>query len=129
MAMAKIGRLVWICLWAWVAPVSAQDMAAATPDSTTQDTAAENWNAKFQSTYIWQHKPGFNAPYSGPHSLSPNPENAYTFTATAAFGKRLWDSGELYFDPEVAQGVPMSNLNGLGGFYNGELTRASGTHP
>ena len=23
---------------------------------------AESWNAKFQSTYVWQHKPGFNAP-------------------------------------------------------------------
>ena len=89
----------------------------------------ESWNAKFQSTYVWQHKPGFNAPYSGPLSLSPQQENTYTWTATMALGKRLWDGGELYFDPEIAQGVPLSNLTGLGGFYNGEITRASGDAP
>ena len=27
-----------------------------------------------------------------------------------ALGKRLWDGGELYFDPEIAQGVPLSIL-------------------
>ncbi len=86
----------------------------------------EDWNAHFQSTYIWQHKPGIRAPYSGPYSLSPNPENTYTFTATAAFGKRLWQGGEFYFDPEFTQGVPLSNLTGMAGFYNGEITRASG---
>lgn len=92
----------------------------------TQEVAAEDWNAKFQSTYIWQHKAGLKAPYSGPLSLSPQPENTYTFTATAALGKRLWEGGEFYFDPEFTQGVPLSNLTGLGGFYNGEITRASG---
>ncbi len=91
--------------------------------------AAEDWNAKFQSTYIWQHKPGFDAPYTGPLSLSPQPEDTYTWSATMALGRRLWDGGELYFDPEIAQGVPLSNLTGMGGFYNGEITRASGPDP
>lgn len=89
----------------------------------------EDWNAKFQTTYIWQHKPSFNAAYSGAMSLSPQAEKAYTFTATAALGRRLWQGGELYFDPEIAQGMPMSNLVGLAGFYNGELTRTSGAKP
>ena len=98
-------------------------------DQGENEPVSENWNAKFQSTYVWQHKPGFNAPYSGPLSLSPQPENTYTGTATMALGTRLWDDAELYFDPEIAVGVPLSNLTGLGGFYNGEITRASGDIP
>src|SRR5512147_674753 len=92
-------------------------------------TAQEDWNAKFQSTYLWQHKPAFDVPYTGPLSLSAQQEDTYTWSATMALGKRLWQGGELYVDPEVAQGVPLSNLTGLGGFYNGEITRASGNDP
>lgn len=88
---------------------------------------AEDWNAKLQSTYIWQHQPGFAAPYSGHNSLPPTPDNSHTFSFTAAFGKRLGNGAELYFDPEAVEGAPLSqNLVGLGGFYNGELTRVTG---
>ncbi len=86
----------------------------------------ENWNAKFQSTYVWQNKRPFSAAYSGPNSLSPNRELSYSFTATAFLGWRPWAGGELYFDPEAAQGVPLSSLTGLGGLTNGEMARTSG---
>lgn len=93
-----------------------------------QESTPEDHNAHFQSTYIWQHKPGMRAPYSGPYSLSSAPGNTYTFSLTGAFGKRLWDGAELYFDPEIVQGVPLgANLTGMAGFYNGEITRASGS--
>jgi hypothetical protein len=32
----------------------------------------------------------------------------------------------VYFNPEVISGVPFSGLNGLGGFSNGEATKANG---
>jgi high affinity Mn2+ porin len=86
----------------------------------------EVWNAHFQTTYIWQTKPSFSAPYTGAFSLRPEQEKAYTFSATAAFGFRPWAGGELYFDPEVVQGVPLSNLRGLGGMTNGEQQKTSG---
>src|SRR5262249_33895994 len=86
-------------------------------------------DAKFQATYVWQRKHAFEAAYSGPHSLSTEREKSYSFTATAALGMRLGDATELYFDPEVAQGVPLSNLQGLGGFTNGEIARTSGPNP
>lgn len=89
----------------------------------------ENGNAKFQSTYIWQRKDAFAAAYSGANSLTPYEEKSYSFTATAAFGIRPWANGELYFDPEVAQGVPLSHLTGLGGMTNGEMARTSGANP
>ncbi|HKB84116.1 MAG TPA: carbohydrate porin, partial [Burkholderiales bacterium] len=94
-----------------------------------QTPAEESWNAKFQATYVWQTKQPFDALYSGPNSLSSAHEKSYSFTATAAIGVRPWSDGALYFDPEVAQGVPFSGLTGLGGFSNGEIARATGSTP
>ena len=94
-----------------------------------QTPVRENWNAKFQATYVWQLEPSFGAAYSGPNSLSTERAKSYSFTATAALGFRPWIGGELYFDPEIAQGVPFSSLTGLGGFTNGEMARASGSNP
>ena len=91
--------------------------------------AAEDWNVKLQSTYVWQAKPRIRSPYEGDHSLQGAREKSYSFTATAAFGVRLGKSTELYFDPEVAQGVPLSGLFGLAGFTNGEMARTSGANP
>ena len=88
--------------------------------------APEETSARFQATYVWQRKTPFEAAYSGLHSLSPDREKSYSFTATAALGTRTWRGGELYFDPEVTQGVPLSGLTGLGGFTNGEIARTSG---
>jgi hypothetical protein len=89
----------------------------------------EAWNAKFQTTYIWQKKPSFNAAYSAKNSLITSPEKSYTLTATAYLGVRLWDGGEGYLNIESAQGVPFSNLTGIGGFTNGEMTRGSSPNP
>jgi high affinity Mn2+ porin len=95
----------------------------------SQAAEFEDWNAKLQATYVWQAKRPFAAAYSGQNSLSPEREKSYSFTGTAALGFRLWSGGELYFNPEVAQGVPLSNLTGLGGFTNGEMARVSGPTP
>lgn len=94
-----------------------------------EDAGEQAWDAKFQTTYVWQKKPAFSAAYSGPNSLSAGKEEAYTFTTTAHLGFRPWLNGEVYFDPEITQGVPFSSLTGLGGFSNGEATRASGAKP
>jgi high affinity Mn2+ porin len=93
------------------------------------DGIEERWNAKFQTTYIWQSKAPFNAAYSGPRSLSTDREKSYSFTGTAFLGMRAWEGGELYVNPEVASGVPLSNLTGLGGLSNGEMARTSGPTP
>lgn len=89
----------------------------------------ENWTARFQSTYIWQNKPAFRAAYSGPKSLNAEQEKSYTATITGYFGFRPWHGGELYFNPEITQGVPFSGLNGSAAFSNGELTRVAGSKP
>jgi high affinity Mn2+ porin len=90
---------------------------------------AEQWNVHGQSTYVWQTKPAFNARYDGLNSLSTAAEKSYSFTATAALGLRLGPDTELYFDPELSQGVALSGLVGLSGFTNGELAKTSGANP
>ena len=90
---------------------------------------SEDWNLKLQSTYIWQGKPPLRSPYEGPHSLNGRREKSYSFTGTAALGLRVGKFTELYLDPEVAQGVPLSGLQGLAGFTNGEMARSSGSNP
>ena len=98
--------------------------------SDEQGAAVENTSAHAQLTYNWQHHPAFRAAYSGPNSILPVAENMYTFTADAYLGFRPWQDGEVYLTPEVSQGVPFSTmLIGLGGFTNGEITRAAGTNP
>ncbi|HEX2828373.1 MAG TPA: carbohydrate porin [Burkholderiales bacterium] len=78
---------------------------------------------------VFQHKPAFAAPYTGTNSLVPASENSRTLTATLYAGVRLWRGAEVYFDPEMALGVPFSGLKGLGGFTNGEIARTSGPNP
>ena len=89
----------------------------------------ESWQLKLQTTAVFQHKPGFSAAYTGANSLVTNRENSRTVTATLYAGFRPWAGGEIYFNPEMAIGVPFSDLKGVGGFTNGEFQRTSGPDP
>jgi high affinity Mn2+ porin len=84
------------------------------------------WTAAFQSTYVWQRKPSFAAPYSGPKSLEPGAENGYTLTATLFVGVRPWPGAELFVNPEVIQSQELSHLSGLAGLSNGEAQKSGG---
>jgi high affinity Mn2+ porin len=99
------------------------------PAQATADGEPQNFDARFQATYIWQTKPSFAAAYSGPNSLSPLKEKSYSFSGTAFLGLRLAHDTEVYFNPEVVQGVAMSNLTGLGGLPNAELAKVAGGKP
>jgi len=82
-----------------------------------------------QTTYIWQRKPAFDAAYSGDNSLTAERAKSYSFSGTLDLGLRLWQGAEFHFNPEVAQGVPFSELHGVGGPTNGELGKAASTSP
>jgi hypothetical protein len=100
-------------------------IAQASMESDPEPTPAFGFHA--QATYIWQLKPSFNAAYTGTNSLLPSREKSYSFSTTADFGARLWKGAQLHFNPEGAQGVPLSRLTGAGGISNGELQRISST--
>lgn len=123
--LVKPVRLAAVCTalaWGLLASATAQDL----PDA----PAHEDTSAKYQVTYNWQKHPAFRSPYAAANSLLASADKMYTFSATAHWGKRVWDGGELYFNPEVTQGVPFGgSLVGLGGFTNGEITRAAGSNP
>ncbi len=132
--------LLWLGATACVTPIHAQDALTTTdvdrsptpspPRSKGNgDTREENFNIHAQTTYVYQNKHGFSAPYTGPQSLSATPEYSYTWTATAYIGARFWTGGELYLDPEVVVGRPLSHLFGLASIQNGEIQKNGGTRP
>jgi high affinity Mn2+ porin len=93
----------------------------------------EDWNAKFQATFISQNKARFQSPYAGRNSLGSAAANSYSLTTTAYLGYRLASNASsstaLYFNPELVQGAALSNLTGLAGLSNGELQKTSGDKP
>ena len=92
----------------------------------TPEEEAKRFNIFYQTTFIGQSKPGMSASYSGMNSLQPGYETGYTWTSTAHAGWKIAKNTEVFLNIEGVSGVPFSNLNGLGGFSNGEATRAQG---
>ena len=86
---------------------------------------APGFEVHAQATYVRQLKPSFEAPYTGPKSLLPQREYGYSFTGTIFIGARLGNGWEAYFNPEFVQGSALSELQGLGGFTNGENQRTA----
>ncbi|OYY18681.1 MULTISPECIES: carbohydrate porin [unclassified Polynucleobacter] len=83
-------------------------------------------NLHGQTTYINQRYNNFTSSYSGQNSLDSLKSMSYTWSGTLFFGARLAPNTDIYFNPEVVSGIPFSDLAGLGGFTNGEATKANG---
>jgi high affinity Mn2+ porin len=99
-----------------------------------QDTAltknsSEDWSYHFQLTGISQTHQAFDVPYSGQNSLKPIFESKLSVTSTLFLGRRLWQGGEIYFDPELSGGAGLSQTLGVGGFPNGEVYRVGDPEP
>ncbi|AKD25535.1 Carbohydrate-selective porin [Polynucleobacter duraquae] len=84
-------------------------------------------NIHGQTTYINQRYKNFNSSYSGQNSLKAQNSMSYSWSGTLFMGARIAPDTDIYFNPEVVSGVPFSGLVGLGGFTNGEGSKASGT--
>ena len=83
-------------------------------------------NIHGQTTYVNQRYNNFTSSYSGPNSLNAQNSMSYTWSGTLFFGARVAPNTDIYFNPEVISGVPFSGLVGLGGFTNGEGSKATG---
>jgi high affinity Mn2+ porin len=90
---------------------------------------SDEWNVHAQTTFLPQGYPPIRALYTGPDSLPPGGQLQATWTSTAFLGARLWDGGEVYFDPELAQGFGLNGTLGLAGFSNGEAQKAGAAFP
>jgi high affinity Mn2+ porin len=105
----------------WTVPV-ATSAQTALPES-------DVWNAHAQTTFVSQGYPAFRSPYAGANSLPGGGQLQETWTATAFLGVRLWQGGEFYLDPELAQGFGLNGTLGIAGFPNGEAQKAGAAFP
>ena len=87
------------------------------------------WNIHAQTTFLPQAYPAIRSPYASPFSLPGGGQLQATWTTTAFLGVRLWQGGEFYFNPELAQGFGLNGTLGLAGFSNGEAQKAGAPFP
>ncbi len=97
--------------------------------SDPSDPESDRWEIHGQATVIGQGYPSFRAPYTGTNSLTPAPQFQETWSNSLFINARLWDGGEVYYNPELLQGFGLSNTVGLGGFANGEAQKSDFPYP
>jgi high affinity Mn2+ porin len=98
-------------------------------DQPSTATDASRWEIHGQTTFVYQGYPPFHAPYTGINSLTPGGQGKETWTSSAFLGLRLWEGGELYYNPELFQGFGLNNTTGAAGFTNGEAQKSSFLYP
>ena len=104
----------------WAGPALAASTALPEPT---------NWNVHAQTTVIAQAYPRMRSPYEGANSLPGGGQGRQTWTADAFLGWRLWQGGEFYFNPELAQGFGLNSTLGIAGFPNGEAQKGGAPFP
>ena len=103
--------------------------SATSPINGMQIPESPDWNVHGQTTLIQQAYPRIRSPYEGANSLPGGGQGRETLTADAFLGWRLWDGGELYFNPELAHGFGLDSTLGLAGFSNGEAQKGGTEFP
>ncbi len=93
------------------------------------DRGPGSWEIHGQTTFIYQGYPSFPALYSGTNSLPPEGQSRETWTVSGFLGVRLWQGGELYFNPELLQGFGVANTVGAAGYPNGEAQKSNFPYP
>ncbi|MFK4504065.1 high affinity Mn2+ porin [Bradyrhizobium japonicum] len=104
-------------------------MPSYNPKSSLIDTESDRWEIHGQSTYLPQGYPSFPALYSGTNSLSPSTQAKATWSNSLFLNARLWDGGEVYYNPELLQGFGLNDTVGAAGFPNGEAQKSNFPYP
>lgn len=106
--------------------------------------SSKNWSLHYQFTTIVQGHTGFKgAGYTGKNTLSDLPDTTLSVTTTLFIGRKLWNGGSLFLNPEIAGGRgvgrrdPSAPYNenlyspavGVAGFPNGETFRIGSSKP
>jgi high affinity Mn2+ porin len=99
------------------------------PKTSLIDPESDRWEIHGQTTFLPQGYPSFRAPYSGTNSLTPAPQLQETWSNSLFLNARLWEGGEVYYNPELLQGFGFNNTVGLGGFTNGEAQKSNFPYP
>ena len=96
---------------------SKDDSTAGESESNSQ---YQSWLFHIQGTEIAQGQPGFHSPYRGAHSLRSDDTFRQTSSIDIYLGARVWEGGEIYFNPEYYQGFGLSDTHGVAAFPNAE---------
>jgi high affinity Mn2+ porin len=86
-------------------------------------------NFHAQSTLVEQAYPSFRSPYVGTNSLPGTGEGRETSDATLYAGVRLWQGAELWFNPEIDQGMGLAQTHGVAGFPSAESYKLGFDYP
>jgi high affinity Mn2+ porin len=105
--------------WAQQGPIN-----LSMPQTEAATGQPEDWSIHAQYTLLGQGYPRFRSPYQGTNSLPGGGQIRETMSQTTFLGRRLWNDGELYFNPEFDQGFGLADTLGLAGFPNGEAQKA-----
>jgi high affinity Mn2+ porin len=99
------------------------------PQTSLSDPESDRWEIHGQTTFLPQGYPAFHAPYSGPNSLTPAPQLQQTWSNSLFVNARLWQGGEVYYNPELLQGFGLNDTVGAGGFPSGEAQKSNFPYP
>jgi high affinity Mn2+ porin len=100
-----------------------------TPKTDLTDPESNRWEIHGQTTYLPQGYPSFRAPYTGTNSFTPAPQAKATWSNSLFLNARLWEGGEVYYNPELLQGFGLNDTVGAGGFPNGEAQKSNFPYP
>ncbi|WP_369719700.1 carbohydrate porin [Bradyrhizobium sp. LLZ17] len=99
------------------------------PKSSLANTESDRWEIHGQGTYLPQGYPSFPARYSGANSLSPSAQAKATWSNSLFLNARLWEGGEVYYNPELLQGFGLNDTVGAAGFPSGEAQKSNFPYP
>jgi high affinity Mn2+ porin len=108
-----------------VGAAMADDQPSADPPA---KSAPQTFAVHGQFTYVEQETSSFNAPYSGPNSLSPD-SGRETTDATLYLGSALWSGAEVWINGELDQGFGLDNTLGVAGFPSAEAYKVGKNQP
>ena len=131
---------VLACSWlmAFASAAAAQDLVLSEQDSPDDATSPptsdplpimfphQQWSRFWlsgQANIISQWHPTFTSPYQGPHSLSPEAQDATSHVFTLYTGLRLSATTELLCDVQETGGHGIGEALGLAGFTNLDVVR------
>jgi high affinity Mn2+ porin len=98
-------------------------------DKDKKDDEPTWYSVHGQATTVTQGNFRFHSPYQGTNSYVYDNSLANSVTATLFLAARVWDGGEIIFNPEIAGGRGLSAVFGIADFPNAEITRVGILEP
>jgi high affinity Mn2+ porin len=100
-----------------------------TSKTSLTDPESDRWEIHGQTTYLPQGYPAFRALYTGENSLTPARQAQATWSNSLYLNARLWEGGEVYYNPELLQGFGLNDTVGVAGFPSGEAQKSNFPYP